>query len=190
MLQPHSSDLALLPISVFWGFQMLLLSGWVCAWPPLVTSCSSLEMWSPSCFFQLWHSQLLNEDIWKPQVLSCHAQLPDAPAFLWVPGDERIVPDLENTMVWDKQEMGTGFSLPVSLALSIPFFTRFFALPPHLWWQLSHCHWQICTFTSSSVLSGETWSLALGSLGWSHWSTGFHDLGLCHLLPEPCLCPP
>ena len=61
------------------------------------------------------------------------SQLPDAPAFLWVPGDERIVPDLENTMVWDKQEMGTGFSLPVSLALSIPFFTRFFALPPHLW---------------------------------------------------------
>lgn len=130
------------------------------------------------------------EDIWKPQVLSYHAQLPDTPAFLCVPGDEWIVPDLENTMVWDKQEMGTGFSLLLSLPLHIPFFTHFFALPLHLWLQLSHCHRQTCSaFTSSSVLSGETWSLALDSLGWSHWSIGFHDLGLCHLLPEPCLCP-
>ena len=142
---------------------MLLLSGWVCAWPPLVTSCSSLEMWSPSCFFQPWHSQLLNEDIWKPQVLSCHTQLPDAPAFLWVPGDERIVPDLENTMVWDKQEMGTGFSLPVSLALYIPFFTCFFVLPPHLWWQLSHCHWQTCTASSFHFFLSAVWGdLELG----------------------------
>lgn len=35
------------------------------------------------------------------------------PPFLWVPGDEWIVPDLENTMVWDKQEMGTGRSSSV-----------------------------------------------------------------------------
>lgn len=33
-------------------------------------------------------------------------------------------------------------------------------------------------------------ALALGSLGWSHLNIGFHDLGLCQLLPVHRLCPP
>lgn len=36
---------------------------------------------------------LLTEDSWKPQVLSCHAELPDAPIFLWIPPDEWIIAD-------------------------------------------------------------------------------------------------
>lgn len=121
VLQPHSSDLLLPPIAMFWGFQMQLLSKVSLCVAPIGYSCSSLEIWSPSGFFQPRYSQLLDEDIWKPQVLSCHAQLPDAPTFHWVPPKEWIIPDLEETVVWDKQGVGTGLSLSLSLALYIPF---------------------------------------------------------------------
>lgn len=45
-------------------------------------------------FSQCGYSQLLDEDIRKPKILSCYADLPDAPTFLWVPRDEWIVPEL------------------------------------------------------------------------------------------------
>lgn len=82
--------------------------------------------------------------------------------------------------------MGTSCRLPLSPALYIPFLLM--SLLSHSLFGDS-CHnvtnKVFLASTSPSMLSRETLSLDLDSLGWSALSMGFHNLHLCHLLLSP-----
>lgn len=44
-----------------------------------------------SCRCLIHRHELLNKDVWKPQALGCHAELPDVPICLWAPPSGYIV---------------------------------------------------------------------------------------------------
>lgn len=116
--------------------------------------------------FHPWYSQLIDEDIWKPQVLSCYAELTDAPTFLWVPPDEWVIPDLKETRTW-ANGTGTSFSIALPPALYIPFSPLISSLSHPL--SSDSCHnvtnKALLTSTSFSELLRKTLSLALDSVG-------------------------
>lgn len=89
------------------GFALHCPAEWVCS----LQKTSSLQLPQP------WYPRFYDEDVWKPQVPSCHSEFIDMTTFFWVPANEWITPGLEHRA----QRDGYGWNLElVYVSISCP----------------------------------------------------------------------